>query len=295
MKKMTVANFHAARQFAETPFGKIAYFERGTGDPALFVHGLPLNGFHWRGVIESVADVRRCVALDLMGLGYSEIPESQDLSPKAQAAMIAAFLDALSIDAVDIVANDSGGGIAQLFLAQHPDRVRSLLLTNCDVHTNLPPKALRPFIEAARAGTLAKDFVERQLNDKKAARAADGLGGLCYADPQNLTDELIECYLAPLISSKVRIEQFHGYQLSMEPNPLPAIEPKLRRYEGPVRILWGTGDPFFDVSWAEWLDRTFPESQGVRRLEGAKVFFSEEVPDLVASEARALWRVPISA
>jgi haloalkane dehalogenase len=295
MKKMSVANFHAARQFAETPFGQIAYFERGSGEPALFIHGLPLNGYHWRGVIESVADARRCVALDLMGLGYSEIPESQDLSPKAQAGMIAAFLDALSIDAVDIVANDSGGGIAQLFLAQHPDRVRSLLLTNCDVHTNLPPKALRPFIEAARAGTLAKDFVERQLNDKKAARAADGLGGLCYADPQNLTDELIECYLAPLISSKVRIEQFHGYQLSMEPNPLPAIEPKLRRYEGPVRILWGTADPFFDVEWAEWLDRTFPESQGVRRLEGAKVFFSEEVPDLVASEARALWRVPISA
>jgi haloalkane dehalogenase len=295
MRKMTVSDFHAARQFAETPFGKIAYFERGSGESALFVHGLPLNGFHWRGVIESVGDVRRCVALDLMGLGYSEIPESQDLNPMAQAAMIAAFLDALSIEAVDLVANDSGGGIAQLFLAQHPNRVRSLLLTNCDVHTNLPPKALRPFIEAARAGTLAKDFVERQLHDKKAARAADGLGGLCYADPQNLTDDAIECYLAPLISSPVRIAQFHGYQLSLEPNPLPAIEPALRRYAGPVRILWGTGDPFFDVSWAEWLDRTFPDSQGVRRLEGAKVFFSEEVPAVVASEARALWRVPISA
>jgi hypothetical protein len=39
----------------------------------------------------------------------------------------------------------------------------------------------------------------------------------------------------------------------------------------------GDSGPVLEVSWAEWLDRTFPESQGVRRLEGAKVFFSEEI------------------
>jgi haloalkane dehalogenase len=292
---MNVSEFHAARRFADIRFGRIAYLERGAGDTALFVHGLPLNGFHWRGVIDTLAEHRRCVAPDLMGLGYSDVPESQDLAPVAQAAMIAAFLDALSIDVVDLVANDSGGGIAQLFLAEHPRRVRSLLLTNCDVHTNSPPKALRPFIEAARAGTLARDFVERQLHDKTAARAADGLGGLCYSDPRNLTDDAIECYLAPLVSSPVRIAQFHRYQLSMEPNPLPAIESALRRSTVPVRILWGTADPFFDASWADWLDRTFPESRGVRRLEGAKAFFAEEAPDIVASEARTLWRIPIPA
>jgi haloalkane dehalogenase len=292
---MNVSEFHAARRFADIRFGRIAYLERGAGDTALFVHGLPLNGFHWRGVIDTLTEHRRCVAPDLMGLGYSDVPESQDLAPVAQAAMIAAFLDALSIDVVDLVANDSGGGIAQLFLAEHPRRVRSLLLTNCDVHTNSPPKALRPFIEAARAGTLARDFVERQLHDKTAARAADGLGGLCYSDPRNLTDDAIECYLAPLVSSPVRIAQFHRYQLSMEPNPLPAIESALRRSTVPVRILWGTADPFFDASWADWLDRTFPESRGVRRLEGAKAFFAEEAPDIVASEARTLWRIPIPA
>ena len=292
---MNVAEFHNTRRFADTPFGRIAYVDRGHGDPALFVHGLPLNGFHWRGVIGHLSEQRRCIALDLMGLGYSEVPESQALDPESQAAMIAAFLDAQSIDSVDLVASDSGGGIAQLFLARQPRRVRSMLLTNCDAHTNSPPKALVPFIEAARAGTLAKQFVERQLHDKAAARAKDGLGGLCYADPQKLTDDAIECYLAPLVSSPVRIAQFHRYQTSMEPNPLPGIESALRRCQAPVRILWGTADPFFDVSWAEWLDRTFPESQGVRRLEGAKVFFAEEIPDVVASEARTLWQMHIPA
>lgn len=292
---MQLSEFHATRRFANTSFGRIAYIERGSGDVALFVHGLPTNGFHWREVIARLAEHRRCIALDLMGLGYSEVPESQDLGLNAQAAMIAEFLTALSIDTVDLLANDSGGGIAQLFLARHENRVRSTLLTNCDTHTNCPPPALAPFIEAARAGTLAKQFVERQLHDKRAARAPDGLGGLCYSDPENLTDEAIECYLSPLIASPVRVSQFHRYQLSMEPNPLPAIEPVLRRCRVPVRILWGTADPFFDVSWADWLDRTLPASQGVRRIDGAKVFFAEEIPEVVASEARTLWRIPMRA
>src|SRR5918999_3326535 len=115
---MQLPEFHAARRFAKTSFGQIAYVERGSGDVALFLHGLPTNGFHWRGVIGHLSEQRRCIALDLMGLGYSEVPEAQPLDPESQAAMIAAFLDALSLDSVDVVANDSGGGVAQLFLAR---------------------------------------------------------------------------------------------------------------------------------------------------------------------------------
>ena len=50
-------------------------------------------------------------------------------------------MDALSIDRADLVANHSGGAIAQLFLARHPQRVRSLLLTNCDSEIDCPPPA----------------------------------------------------------------------------------------------------------------------------------------------------------
>jgi hypothetical protein len=43
------------------------------------------------------------------------------------------------------------------------------------------------------------------------------------------------------------------------------------------------------VKWADWLDKTFPHSRGVRRLEGTKLFFPEEIPDVVAEEAVRLW------
>src|SRR5262249_14344348 len=117
---MDIAEFHASRRFAEVASGRIAYFERGEGPPALFVHGVPVNGYHGPHVIDRVRHRRRCIAVDLMGLGYSEIGPEQDVSFTAQAHMLAEVLDALGLDRVDLVANDSGGAIAQIFAAHHP-------------------------------------------------------------------------------------------------------------------------------------------------------------------------------
>src|SRR5262245_47300198 len=99
VRPLDAAAWSAARRFAETPFGKIAYVERGSGDAALFLHGFPLNGFQWRGALDRLSAYRRCVAPDLMGLGYSQIPDGQSLAPDAQVAMLAAQLDSRSITA----------------------------------------------------------------------------------------------------------------------------------------------------------------------------------------------------
>jgi hypothetical protein len=53
----------------------------------------------------------------------------------------------------------------------------------------------------------------------------------------------------------------------------------------------GLKDTFFPVEWADWLHRTLPGSRGVRRLEDANLFFTEEMPDVIAEEARKLWNV----
>jgi pimeloyl-ACP methyl ester carboxylesterase len=99
---MDIASFHARRRFAETASGRIAYIEDGEGPPALFLHGVPLNGYHWRHVIDRVRHKRRCIAVDLMGLGYTEIPPMQDVSFTAQARMLAELLHALGIERPDL-------------------------------------------------------------------------------------------------------------------------------------------------------------------------------------------------
>lgn len=284
---LDAAAYRATRRFADLTFGRIAYVERGAGATALFLHGAPLNGFQWRGAIERLAARRRCIAPDFMGLGYSQIPEQQSFAADAQAAMLAAFLDALAIRKVDIVGSDSGGAVAQLFVARYPERVRTLLLTNCDVEPDSPPPKVKPVIEMARAGTLAGETA-KWLADKALARST--FGAAVYRDPSRFADETIEYYVAPIVSTALRRAQYHAYHIALEPNPLAGIEASLKRSKVPVRIVWGASDDIFAQEDADYLDRTFPNSQGIRRVPEAKLFFQEEFPEVIAAEAQKLWR-----
>jgi haloalkane dehalogenase len=280
------AAFHAMRKFVKTPFGRIACVERGAGPVALFAHGDPLNGFQWRGALERLSPIRRCIAPDFMGLGYGEIPEGQDLGPEAQAEMYAALLDALHINSVDLVGSDSGGAVAQIFLARYPKRVRTLLLTNCDVYDDSPPAALASVIEGSRKGTFVDDAFVPSLADKEKARATLGTA---YTNPAHLTDEAVEVYMRPATTSPLRKAQFHAYQIALERNPLLSIVPQLKRSKVPVRVVWGTGDTIFKPSGPDSLAQLFPRFRGTRKVDGAKLFWPEEMPDIIAEEARKLW------
>lgn len=286
---MNAAAFAAARRFAETPFGKIAYVERGSGGAALFLHGFPLNAFQWRGAITGLSPFRRCIAPDFMGLGFTEVPKTQSLAPREQAAMIVALLDKLSVPSADLIANDSGGAVAQLLVTRHPSRFRTLLLTNCDTEHESPPSALLPVIEASRKGTFADERFVPQLADKSLARSAKGIGGLCYSDPAHPTDDAIEYYFRPLVSTPERKALVHAYALALKRNPLEGIGPALKRCRIPTRIVWGMSDVVFSPTSPDHLDQAFGESRGVRRLEGRKLFWPEELPNVVVDEARRLW------
>jgi pimeloyl-ACP methyl ester carboxylesterase len=286
---MSAAEFHASRKFAATRFGNIAYMERGSGDAALLLHGFPLNSFQWRGVIGPLSAMRRCIAPDFLGLGYTEVAPGQDVGPDAQVAMLVALLDQLGVERVDLVANDSGGAIAQLLMARHPERVRSVLLTNCDSEIDCPPKALEPVIAMAHAGTFADQWLAAWLADKELARSPEGLGGQCYEDPRQPGDEAIDCYLRPLVGTPRRKQLAHAYAISLERNVLAGVEASLKASAAPARILWGSADTIFSTEGAHYLDHILGNSQGVRRLAGSKLFWPEERPDVIIAEARALW------
>jgi pimeloyl-ACP methyl ester carboxylesterase len=290
---MDIATFHASRRFADVRSGRIAYFERGQGPVALFIHGVPINGYHWRHVIDRTKHRRRCVAIDLMGLGYSEIDPTQDVSFTAQAQMIAEVLDTLGIDKVDLVANDSGGAIAQIFAARHPDRLTSLVLTNCDVHDGWPPPQVLPLMEHSRKGTLAPIFqptLDRpDLARERYARGESVPLFRSYADPGVLTDDVIRLYLQPLLSSPQRIDAFQRYWLGFDNAHTVAIHDALKRLHVPTLIVWGLKDIFFDKKWAYWLKDTIPGAKRVVEVEDGRLFFPEDRPDTLAAPMLEFW------
>ncbi|MCH8617718.1 alpha/beta hydrolase [Undibacterium sp. TS12] len=288
MQATDAAAFRAMRRFADLSIGKIAYVDRGHGDAALFLHGAPLNSFQWRGAIDRLSPYRRCIAPDFMGLGYTQVPEQQSLTADAQLTMLVSLLDHLKVGKVNIIASDSGGAVAQLFAVRHPSRVRSMLLSNCDVEPDSPPATIQPVLDMARAGTLA-DETAKWLTDKAMARAT--FGKAVFHNPAGFADETIEYYVTPLVSSPLRRQQYHAFHLALEPNPLAGMEAQLKHSNIPVRIVWGGSDTIFAQADADYLDRLFPQSRGIRRVPEGKLFFQEEFPDVIAEEARRLWGV----
>jgi pimeloyl-ACP methyl ester carboxylesterase len=284
---MDAKEFNSLRKSVKTPYGEIAYAEKGSGPVALFVHGVLLNGYLWRDSIDALSNMRRCVALDLMGHGATKTPADADMSFDAQVAMIGSFLDALGFDQVDLLANDSGGGIAQIFAAKNAQRIRSLVLTNCDTHDNYPPPGLEGLVGAAKAGQLGA-IGKNWLANPDSLRASFGVA---YERPEALPDENAQVYLGPLFATEEATRKLERFIASVEDNsPNVRIEPQLRQLQAPTLIIWGTDDVFFDKKWAYWLKDTIPGAREVIEVPGAKLFFPEERPEYFAEQVRKFWQ-----
>jgi len=285
---MNEKNSTPIKHSVQTPSGRISYTEQGTGPVALFVHGVLLNGYLWRHQLADLSDIRRCIAVDLLAHGDTEITSDEDLSVTANAKMLKEFLDALNIDKVDLVGNDSGGGIAQIFAALYPERVRTLALTDCDTHDNWPPEAFKPFLAMAAAGGL-RETLDAMLADKNVYRSPQALGP-AYEYPEQLSDDTIESYLRPLVRTEQRTRDLQRFLAAFDNKHTLAIEARLRTLKAPTLIVWGTDDAYFDVKWLHWLAENIPGTKRCVEFKGARIFFPEERWQEFDKELRAHWQ-----
>jgi len=276
---MQLSELNAHRHTAATRFGEISYLDLGAGPAALFVHGIATNAYLWRHVMDALSGQRRCIAIDLPLHGQSPVTAEQDLSLAALAAGLDDFCEVLGLTGIDLVANDTGGAIAQIFAARHPQRLATLTLTDCDTVDNLPPEAFKPMVELAAAGNLAPSAVEMFANLEAAAQISFASG---YEHLDRIDRDVIRSYLQPCFGTIERARQFERLLVSLDVGDLQAVMPQLRELTVPTLVVWGTGDEFFDVSWAYWLRDTIPGTTRVVTIDGARLFFPEERPmDLV--------------
>src|SRR5215471_18912761 len=136
---MNLAEYDSNRQLADTKSGPVGYIDVGSGRPALFVHGVGTSGLLWRNVIGALKGERRCLALDLLLHGRTPARPGQDLSLAGFAKVVEDFCAALDLTGVDLVANDTGGAVAQIVAAHQVQRLATVTLTNCETPGNVPP------------------------------------------------------------------------------------------------------------------------------------------------------------
>ena len=281
---MNASEFQSLRKFADTRFGRIAYVERGSGPVALLVHGFPLCGYQWRHALDELSPV--CVAPDMMGVGYSETPASQDITFESQANMLAAFLDARSIQQVDLVANDTGAGVSQVLLSLYPHRVRSVTLTNCEVHDLWPNAMLQQLFIGLKTGVVGELFANIVRDPSAAAPLA-----AAYEYPESLNKESLEMYFTPFAESEARREQVKGFsQFERNRDQLVAAAQGLRASRIPAQVVWGEGDTAFDgPASIEWFRSNLGGLRKVTTIPIAKVFWPEEHPRLLTVLLKEFW------
>ena len=229
---MQLTELEAHRHSIATRSGEISYLDIAPEDPqapertgpvALFVHGIATNAFLWRNVIGALTNQRRCIAVDLPLHGRSPVTAGQDLSLAALAAGLEDFCDALGLTGIDLVANDTGGAIAQIFAARHPDRLATLTLTNCDTAGNLPPEEFKPMVELARAGDLAPTAVAMFADLDAAAKVAFGAG---YEHLDRVDPAVIRSYLEPWFGTLERAREFERLLTALDDADLAAVTPR---------------------------------------------------------------------
>ena len=263
------------RSQVRTRSGPASYIDTGgPGRPALFIHGLATSSYLWRHVIDQLGGQRRCVAVDLPLHGLTPAAADQDFTLPGLARFVADFCDALGLTDIDLVANDTGGAISQAFAAGHSERLHTLTLTNCETHSNLPPKALLPAVLLSRMGLMARIMPRLLLRD--ISRGRKRMYGTGYQDIDNLPVDIARAWLEPLFGTAESARQNDRILPSLHARDLLAIEPGLARLQVPTLIVWGTGDKFFRRKWAYWLRDTIPGATEVVEIDGARLFFPDE-------------------
>ena len=265
--------------------GDVAYVDQGDGDrdtpAALFLHGVLVNADIWRNVMWEVGDMRRCIAPDLPAHGATPVrgDSAADLSLNGLADMLDELCERLGLEQVDLVANDTGGAVAQVFAAHYPERIRTLTLTNCDVHDNFPPEAFKPFVALAESGEFGP-MVAAMAGDPALARSEVGFG-MGYAHPEQLPDDILASYLEPFVADQGKgLERLLTASSAAE---LMAVAPLLAELHAPTLVAWGTGDSFFGAEWADRLASMIPGVRRVVLVPDAMLFWPDErAADLLA-------------
>ena len=272
----------------QTRSGPASYVDTGgPGRPVLFVHGVGTSSYLWRNVIGQLDGERRCVAFDLPLHGYTPAAADQDFTLPGLARFIQDGCDALELTGFDMVANDTGGAITQVFAAGHPERLHTLTLTNCEAHDNVPPKALLPAVLLARMGLLAR--LAPRLMPHDNPRTAKRMYGRTYQDISNLPEDIARVWLEAQTGTPGAARQSQRLLTSLHARDLLAAEPALRQLQVPTLIVWGTGDLFFRRKWAYWLRDTIPGATEVVEIDKGRLFFPDERAAELTAALRRHW------
>jgi pimeloyl-ACP methyl ester carboxylesterase len=275
----------------DLPGGRIAYYDIGRGPTVVLIHGLLVNANLWRKVVERLAPDFRCVVLDLpLGSHRIPLPGSAANSPSSVATLIADALDALGLDDVTLVGNDSGGALSQMVVTTRPQRVGRLVLTSCDYRDNFPPKLFSYLKPAAAVPGLLWAFAQ-PLRMRLPRRSPIAFGWLTKRPiDRDAEDSYV---LPPLVDGAVRRDA-QAFIRAVDPADTNAAADKLGGFDKPALIAWAADERVFPIDDGRALAADLPNSR-FELVEDAYTFSMEDNPARLSELIAGFVREPARA
>ncbi len=262
----------------QLPSGRIRYRDSGSGPTIVFLHGIIANGDLWRNVVPQLADRYRCITPD-WPLGSHEIGmgASADFSLPGLAKVVSDFLDALDLDDVTLVANDTGGAVAQFVAARHAERLAALVLTPCDAFDNFLPPMLRHLQLTGR--TPAGLWILAQTLRLKAIHRLPIAFGHLTVRPIGL--EAMRTYTHPLATNRAVRRDFAKLVRAISSRHTRQVAGELHRFDKPALVAWGLESRLFPLAHGYRLAQLLPQGS-LEVIDDAGVFVTEDQPQRVA-------------
>jgi pimeloyl-ACP methyl ester carboxylesterase len=258
--------------------GTIHYEKAGAPDgrPVVFVHGYSMGSSLWRPLSERLAGRGFSCLAPTWPLGAHTEPMRGDaeLTMEGVAAMVGELLEALALEDVVLVGNDTGGAIAQLVATSTPERLGALVLTSCDAFEHFPPPILKPFIAAAKAGP-AYDLAIQPLRTKFGRKR--GFGALAHSD----IDDLVVEWVNPALTNRQVRSDLQRFTASLNQETMVQAASRLPRFTKPALVAWSADDVFFPLEDGRRLVQALPNGR-LEVIENARTFSMIDQPDPLA-------------
>ena len=272
----------AVRASVKVGSTEVSYQRVGSGPNLVFVHGWPLNGNTWRNVIPQLNGYT-CWAIDLPGTGCSTGAPDTPLSIQSHVSIVLGFLDALELENVVLVAQDSGAMIARYVAAQRADDIRALVLVGTEIPNDHAKLVVLFKLIAVLPG--ARQMFRFSMGNRLIARTPLILGGTVH-DRSVLDGEFRTNLLDPILADRdamaAMVEMIRNFSLD-DIDALADVHPKLTM---PSLLIFGEDDTFFPVEKSREMTSQFGGPTTFVTIPDAKLLVHEEYPELIAMNIR---------